>query len=105
MSTIHINEENFNEVVFNTNLPIILDFYADWWSPPPNPLPPPLQQNPDELDGKAIVAKMNIDESKELATEFGIRTIPTLMLLKDGKMINKIVGIKPKTIVLKEFGF
>ena len=104
MSTIHINEENFNEVVFNTNLPIILDFYADWLSPC-KMFAPVLEEIADELDGKAIVAKMNIDESKELATEFGIRTIPTLMLLKDGKMINKIVGIKPKTIVLKEFGF
>ncbi|MBC5787200.1 MULTISPECIES: thioredoxin [Clostridiaceae] len=104
MSTIHINEENFNEVVFNTNLPIILDFYADWCSPC-KMFAPVLEEIADELDGKAIVAKMNIDESKELATEFGIRTIPTLMLLKDGKMINKIVGIKPKTIVLKEFGF
>ena len=104
MSTIHINEENFNEVVFNTNLPIILDFYADWCSPC-KMFAPVLEEIADELDGKAIVAKMNIDESKELATEFGIRTIPTLMLLKDGKMINKIVGIKPKTIVLKDFGF
>ena len=104
MSTIHINEENFNEVVFNTNLPIILDFYADWCSPC-KMFARVLEEIADELDGKAIVAKMNIDESKELATEFGIRTIPTLMLLKDGKMINKIVGIKPKTIVLKEFGF
>ena len=104
MSTIHINEENFNEVVFNTNLPIILDFYADWCSPC-KMFAPVLEEIADELDGKAIVAKMNIDESKEFATEFGIRTIPTLMLLKDGKMINKIVGIKPKTIVLKEFGF
>ena len=104
MSTIHINEENFNEVVFNTNLPIILDFYADWCSPC-KMFAPVLEELADDLDGKAIVAQMNIDESKELATEFGIRTIPTLMLLKDGKMINKIVGIKPKTIVLKEFGF
>ena len=104
MSTIHINEENFNEVVFNSNLPIILDFYADWCSPC-KMFAPVLEEIAAELDGKAIVAKMNIDESKELATEFGIRTIPTLMLLKDGKMVNKIVGIKPKTIVLKEFGF
>lgn len=88
---VELTEENFDELVIDAKLPVIVDFWAEWCGPCRmiNPLI-------DELsiiyDGKLIVGKVNVDEQKELVTKYGIRTVPTVFFVKDGKPQERFDG-------------
>ncbi len=99
MSTIKITSDNFEQEVLNSNKPVLLDFWAAWCGPC-RMISPIL----DEIAGEvtdAKIGKVNIDEQPELASKFGIMSIPTLAVFKDGKVVNKMVGVKPKDSILK----
>lgn len=100
MTILHLNTANFDATVANSDKPIVVDFYADWCGPC-KALAPMLETFASEQD-KVAVAKVDIEKSPELAAKFGVRSIPTLVLMKDGAEANRLVGGPPKAM-LQEF--
>ena len=99
MTVININENNFEEEVVKSPLPCLVDFWAEWCGPCKN-LAPILEEISDELKEKVKIAKINIDDNQELAAKFSIRSIPTMILFKDGDSIDTKVGLPPKKELL-----
>lgn len=93
MSIISVNKNNFNEIK-NSGKTILLDLYADWCGPC-RMLAPIVEQVAEE-NPELLVGKVNVDEEMELAQEFGVSSIPMLVVIKDGKIVNQSVGVKTK---------
>ena len=98
MSVMHITKDNFDEIV-NSGKPVLLDFWATWCGPC-RMIAPIVEEIAAERDD-VIVGKVNVDEEMELAVKFGIISIPTLILLKDGAEAGKLVGYVPKSKILE----
>ena len=98
MSAININKENFKEEVLNSEKKVLLDFWAPWCGPCRMVVPLVEEIAQERSDIK--VGKVNIDEQPELAKEFGIMSIPTLVVLEKGKIVNQAVGARPKDAIL-----
>lgn len=99
MSVININKNNFQEEVMNANRPVLVDFWAAWCGPC-QMLGPVIEEIAAERND-IKVAKVNVDEQPELASQFQVMSIPTLVVIKDGQIVNKSVGAKPKDQILK----
>ncbi|MBE6531128.1 MAG: thioredoxin [Ruminococcaceae bacterium] len=97
MSVIKVGKNNFDSVK-NSDKPVLLDFYADWCGPC-RMLAPMIDEIARERED-VIVAKINVDEEQELASEFGIFSIPSLVVMKNGKIVDQSVGAKPKAQIL-----
>ena len=95
---VEINDANFKEVVLGESKPVIVDFWAEWCGPCRS-IVPLVHELSDEYDGRVLVCKMDIDSNSDVPTEYGIRSIPTILFFKDGKMVDRIVGAVPKTII------
>ena len=99
MSAILVNKNNFQEEVLNSDKPVLVDFWAPWCGPCRMVVPiidEIAEENPD-----IKVGKVNVDEETELASQFGVMSIPALFVLKDGKVVNQSVGAKPKPQILE----
>lgn len=98
MSVIHVNKANFDEVVMKSDVPVLLDFWAPWCGPcrMVGPVLDEIAQEHPEIR----VCKVNVDEEPELATQYGIMSIPTLMAVKDGQITNQASGARPKAQIL-----
>jgi len=96
MSTVKIDKSNFQSDVLQSAEPVVVDFWAEWCGPC-KMIAPALEEISAELGGKVKIAKINIDENPELAAQFGVRSIPTLMLIKGGEVADMKVGAAPKT--------
>ena len=94
MSVIKINKENFWGEVLNSNKPVLLDFYADWFGPCRMVGPIVFEIANERNDVK--VGKINVDEQPELAAQFWVMSIPMLAVIKNGKIANQVVGYRPK---------
>ena len=92
---ITLNEDNFDDHVSQTDGPILIDFWAAWCAPC-KVVAPSLDMLAEEMSGRALVAKVDVDSNGDLANRFGIRSIPTLMLFKDGKVVDQLIGAAPK---------
>jgi len=100
MSAIHITKANFETEVLKSTVPVLIDFWAPWCGPCRS-VAPIIEELSDEYSGKAIIGKINVDEELELAQEFKVMSIPTILVFKDGKVANKMVGFKDKNALIK----
>jgi len=98
MSAININKNNFQNEVINSDKPVLLDFWAPWCGPCRMVSPIIEEIAAERSDIK--VGKVNIDEEAELAVQFGVMSIPSLVVMKDGKIVNQSVGARPKDAIL-----
>ena len=93
---IHLDDvKSFDELIIKADKPVVVDFWAIW-CPPCRIMEPIFEDVARELSGQAIFAKVNVDEGRSTATNFGIMSIPTLLLFKEGKIANQIVGVVSK---------
>ena len=90
-----LDHKNFEDEVSNSTLPLLVDFWAEWCGPCKT-LTPILEELSSELENKIQIAKVNLDENQDLAAKFSIRSIPTLLLFKNGELIDTKVGLLPK---------
>lgn len=96
MATVTVDNNNFQSDVLQASEPVVVDFWAEWCGPC-KMIAPALDEISAELDGKIKVAKLNIDENPDLAAQYGVRSIPTLMIFKNGEVADMKVGAAPKT--------
>ncbi|MEG6585852.1 thioredoxin [Dendrosporobacter sp. 1207_IL3150] len=100
MAVITINNEaDFNEHILKSDKPALVDFWAPWCGPC-KMVGPEVEAVAEMYEGKAIVAKINVDENQQLASEYNVMGVPTIVVLKNGKEVNRIVGYRPR----KELG-
>jgi thioredoxin 1 len=95
--TIELNDANFDQIV-KTDKPVLVDFWAEWCGPC-KMIGPIVEELAGDYDGKAVVAKLNVDENPQTAAKFGIRSIPTLLVFKNGQIVDKQVGAVPKSVL------
>jgi thioredoxin 1 len=100
MSTEKVTDSTFDSDVLKSAEPVVVDFWAEWCGPC-RMIAPSLEEIATEMKGKVKVAKLNIDENPAVAGKLGIRSIPTLMLFKDGKLASQKVGAAPKGELVK----
>jgi len=96
-----VNAENYEDEVVKADTLVMLDFYADWCGPC-RMLGPIVEQIAEETQGSIKVGKVNVDQNQELASKFAIMSIPTLVFLKNGEMVAKLVGLRDKHEIMQE---
>lgn len=95
MATVKVTDASFDTDVLKSSVPVLVDFWAEWCGPCKQ-IGPALEQIADELSGKVVIAKVNIDDSPMIPSKLGVKGIPTLMLFRDGQMASMKVGAMPK---------
>ena len=100
---ITITKENFKSVVLQSKEPVLVDFWAAWCRPC-QMLGPIVEALSEDVSGLAVVGKLNVDEQPELANEFRIMSIPTMLVFKNGKVVNQSIGVKSKDEIRKLLG-
>ncbi|MBP5775851.1 MAG: thioredoxin [Clostridiales bacterium] len=95
MAEIILTSDNFESEVIASEIPVLVDFWAPWCGPC-KMLGPVISQIADEYEGKVKVGKVNVDEEEELAAQYGVQSIPTVLLFKGGEVVEQSLGFKPK---------
>lgn len=96
-----LSSENFEKEVIKSEQPVLIDFYADWCGPC-KMMAPIVEELAKDLQGKVKVGKINVDENQELSMEYGIMSIPTVIIFKEGKEFKRFVGLRSKSELLEE---
>ena len=95
---INVIDSNFKEVVLDSQLPVMVDFWATWCGPC-RMISPIVEELAKEYEGKAVIVKCNVDEASEIPVNYGIRNIPTLLFFKGGELKDKLVGANSKEVI------
>jgi thioredoxin 1 len=93
-----LTDSNFDSEVINSDKPVLVDFWAPWCGPC-RMIAPSVEELAAEYEGKAVVGKVNVDDNPQVSMKFGIRSIPTLLIFKGGKVVEQIIGAQPKAAI------
>ena len=102
MSVLTITKSNFNETVLKSDKPVLLDFWASWCGP--CRMPSPIIDQLAAAHSNVVFGKVNVDEEADLAAEYGITSIPTLIIFRDGRLINQVTGVTSKASLERMLG-
>ena len=94
---LEITDANFEEVVLKSSQPVLVDFWAEWCGPC-RMLGPIIEELSSDYDGKAVIGKVDVDSNQQYAAQFGVRNIPTVLIFKDGELVNRQVGVSQKNV-------
>ena len=94
--TVEITDANFDQEVLKSDIPVLIDFWAEWCGPC-RMIGPVVEEMAGEYEGKAKIGKVNVDVNPEVSVKYGIRSIPALLIFKNGEVVDQIVGAVPKT--------
>ncbi len=93
-----LTDSNFQEEVLNADMPVLIDFWAAWCGPC-RMVAPSIEELAEEFEGRAKVAKLDVDHNPQVSMQFGIRSIPTLLFFKDGRVVDQLIGVAPKKVL------
>jgi thioredoxin 1 len=94
---LEITDANFEDVVLKSSQPVLVDFWAEWCGPC-RMLGPIIEELSSDYNGKAVIAKLDVDTNQKFAAQFGVRNIPTVLIFKDGELVNRQVGVSQKNV-------
>jgi len=98
---LEVTDSNFEEQIIKSDKPALVDFWAEWCGPC-RMISPIVSELADEMEGQAIISKLNVDENPEVCAKYGIRNIPTLLFFKGGEVVDKQVGATQKNVLLEK---
>ena len=98
MAALNINKDNFQTEVMNSDKPVLLDFWAPWCGPC-KMMSPVIDELAGDFEGKVKIGKVNTDENRAVASKYNVMSIPTIIFIKDGQVVDQVVGAVPKTVL------
>ncbi len=98
---LEFTDQNFQELVIDSDKPVLVDFWATWCGPC-RTIAPIIDEIHNELEGQAVIGKLDVDSNSDISVKYGVRNIPTLLVFKGGEVVDKVVGVVPKSQLIEK---